>query len=237
MADSQGVVQYTFGAADVWYTDGYGDYIKHFMSAIASVPDWSPAGENHLLRSSSVVKSITYQVDQVSFTTFDTSSREVLKLAFTPIEVAVNGVLLPKRTDLAAEGWVFDDATKVLRIRHDNGSQVVIRKNGSNSEPPEETPDPLSASPSLNFSDDGNFDLTWSAVTWATGYEVQVDTDKNFTLPHYLDTTELGEDDLSLSLPAIPNGVYYWRVRAKDRSEVWHSWSSTQSFKVLIPES
>src|SRR5260370_23875409 len=31
-----------------WYTDGYADYIRHFMEAIGAVPEWAPAGETHL---------------------------------------------------------------------------------------------------------------------------------------------------------------------------------------------
>ena len=45
---------------DIWLTDGYGDYVRHYLRAMAAMPELAPAGENHLLGSSSVVTSIVY---------------------------------------------------------------------------------------------------------------------------------------------------------------------------------
>jgi hypothetical protein len=65
---------------DVWLTDGYGDYVRHYLRAMAAAPDLAPPGQNHLLRTSSVVKSITYAPDSIRFTVFDKRSREVLRI-------------------------------------------------------------------------------------------------------------------------------------------------------------
>ena len=43
---------------DIWLTDGYGDYVRHYLRAMASSPDLAPDGQNHLLRSSSVIQAI-----------------------------------------------------------------------------------------------------------------------------------------------------------------------------------
>jgi hypothetical protein len=61
MAEPDGVVQtgHNWGA-EIWFSDGYTDYIRHFMEGLGAVPEWAPAGENHLLRSSSVVQNIIY---------------------------------------------------------------------------------------------------------------------------------------------------------------------------------
>jgi hypothetical protein len=227
MAGSDGVVVYSFGEASVWYSDGYGDYIKHFMEGMGAVPAWSPAGEDHLLRSSSVVTSITYQNNQITFSTFDPQSREVLRLGFTPLQVIVDGISIPNRANLNAEGWMFDPASGVLRIRHDNGRQVVI--NGTN------LPDPPKAAPRLYFSDNGDISLSWNRLSWADGYQIQVGTSASFTLPLYLDNASLPASQLSLALTGVPDGTYYWRVRARDGSGVWRSWSAVQSFRVLRP--
>jgi hypothetical protein len=50
MAEPDGVVQtgHNWGA-EIWFSDGYTDYIRHFMEGLAAVPEWAPAGENHLL--------------------------------------------------------------------------------------------------------------------------------------------------------------------------------------------
>lgn len=73
---------------DIWLTDGYGDYIRHFLRAMAASPDLAPSDQNHLLRSSSVVKTIGYGPDRIVYTKFDAESVERLKLgAWTPGKV------------------------------------------------------------------------------------------------------------------------------------------------------
>lgn len=59
-----------------WFSDGYGDYIRHFLVAMAAVPDWAPRREDHLLRSTSVVTHIDYSPARVSWTTFDNEASE-----------------------------------------------------------------------------------------------------------------------------------------------------------------
>lgn len=43
-----------------WWDDGYGDYVRNFMWAMGAIPQFAPIGENHLLRSSSVVQKVAY---------------------------------------------------------------------------------------------------------------------------------------------------------------------------------
>jgi len=109
-----------------WFTDGHGDYVRHFLLSMAAFPEWAPAYENHLLRSSSVVRSIRYRPQDIAYVTFDSSATELLRMAYTPLGVYADDVPLAHRTDLAAEGWMFDDATGVLRVRHDQATRVRI---------------------------------------------------------------------------------------------------------------
>ena len=111
----------------VWMTDGFGDYIRHFMLAMGAIPEWAPPGEDHLLRSTSVVQSVTYERGRVVYRTFDSAATEVLRLTFTPSSVTADGASLTLRTDLAAQGWTWDAAGRVLRIRHDAGRLIVVR--------------------------------------------------------------------------------------------------------------
>lgn len=111
-----------------WFTDGHGDYVRHFMVALGAVPEWAPSGQNHIVRSTSVIRSVTYAPDgqSVAYTTFDPGSTETLRLAFTPAAVAAGGTLLPQRADLDAPGWVFNPTNGVLRLRHDTGTNVLV---------------------------------------------------------------------------------------------------------------
>ena len=110
----------------IWFSDGYGDFIRHFMYAMGAQPEWSPSGEDHLLRSTSVVREVGYAPQQISYTTFDDHATEVLRLSFVPKMVTAGRKPLPKRGDLNAPGWAFDPEHKVLGIRHDDSGLVKI---------------------------------------------------------------------------------------------------------------
>jgi hypothetical protein len=110
----------------IWFSDGYGDYIRHFMYAIGAQPEWSPSGDNHLLRSSSIVSDVKYSPSLITYTTFDHHATEVLRLSFVPTVVTTGDKPLPKRDALNSPGWTFDPEHKVLRIRHDDSSSVRI---------------------------------------------------------------------------------------------------------------
>lgn len=70
---------------DIWLTDGYGDYVRHYLRAMAAAPELAPNDQNHLLRTSSVVQSIRYAPDRIDYTKFDDKSVELLKMgAATP---------------------------------------------------------------------------------------------------------------------------------------------------------
>ena len=126
MCASNGVVIDGPNVNHIWWTDGYGDYIKHFMESLGSVPEWAPQGESHLLRSTSVVRSVQYAPTDVTYQVFDESATEVLRLNFAPQSVTAGGVVLPQRSELSQEGWTFSSATSVMRVRHESSTQVRI---------------------------------------------------------------------------------------------------------------
>lgn len=113
-----------------WFTDSYGDYIRHFMVGMGAVPEWAPAGQTHMVAGTSVVTSMTYAPTGVNYTTFDASGIEKFKLGGTPTGVTAGGVALAQRSDLAAEGWVYDAATGVLSVRHDVSGTVAVGLDG-----------------------------------------------------------------------------------------------------------
>src|SRR5260221_13323837 len=90
-----------------WFSDGYGDYIRHFLWGMASVPDWAPPGETHLLGSSSIVRSVKYEKLRVSWSTADASSVESLRVAWQPSRLTAGGkvLLLPSLHDEAIDGF------------------------------------------------------------------------------------------------------------------------------------
>ncbi|HET6179240.1 MAG TPA: hypothetical protein VFE61_20085 [Candidatus Sulfotelmatobacter sp.] len=113
-----------------WFTDQYADGPRRLMDAFWAVPEWAPADESHLLGSSSVVTKISYSKGSVTYSTFDPQSSDVLRLDFVPEFITANGKPLSPRKDLDQPGFVFDDSTHVLRIRHDDARDVDVEGKG-----------------------------------------------------------------------------------------------------------
>jgi hypothetical protein len=155
---------------DMWFTDSIGDFVRHFMIAMAANPaEWAPAGEDHLLRSTSVVRSVWYGSGRIDYQTYDGAAQEVLRLSFTPATVLADGTLLPQRSDLQQQGWTFDAVTGVLRIRHDNATSITVSAGAAAL-----TVSPIlaTAAPrgSIAFSaTGGTAPYTWSLATNASG--------------------------------------------------------------------
>jgi hypothetical protein len=73
---------------DIWLTDGYGDYVRHYLRAMAAAPELAPDDQNHLLRTTSVIRGIHYGDETITYEKWDADSHERLKLgAWAPGEV------------------------------------------------------------------------------------------------------------------------------------------------------
>ena len=79
---------------------------------------------------------------------------------------------------------------------------------------------------------DNTVSLDWSdssdAGTGVNNYEVQVDDSSGFGSPNYSATPTISGATTS----ALVDGLYYWRVRAKDKAGNWSSYSSPSTFRV-----
>jgi hypothetical protein len=112
-----------------WYSDGYGDYLRHFSWSMGALPELAPVGENHLLRSTSVVQKVAYGQRRIAYRTFDRAATEVLRLAFRPARVTAGGAELPRREDLKAAGYTVEALTGsdcIVRVLHENSNEIVI---------------------------------------------------------------------------------------------------------------
>ncbi len=110
-----------------WFTDEFADGPRRVMDAFWAVPEWAPKGESHLLGGLSPVTKIGYGKGEVTYSTFDADATEVLRLNFAPAEVTANGKGLERRTDLSQAGYVFDEATGVLRVRHEGARDISVQ--------------------------------------------------------------------------------------------------------------
>jgi hypothetical protein len=122
-----------------WFTDEFADGPRRMMDAFWAVPEWAPEDESHLLGSSSVVTKIAYGAGSVTYSTFDATSTDVLRLDFVPNSILVGGHPIARSNtsglDSTQEGYVFDDKTHTLTIRHISSRDVDIQGNSGNKPP------------------------------------------------------------------------------------------------------
>lgn len=113
-----------------WFSDGYGDYIRHFLAGVGAYPPWAMGTGNHLLRSSSVIQHVAYAPNEVTYQTYDPAAREVLILDFAPGSVvSASGEALPRRSDLSAPGWELVDngaGSYTVRVWHRDSTKLTI---------------------------------------------------------------------------------------------------------------
>lgn len=101
-----------------WTSDSFGDFIGHYIDAFGAVSEWAGEG-NHMLSSTGTVKKIRYEgSDKLSYTTFETSGTERIKLVSKPESVEVNGKII--------NSYTWNDATRVLTVSRTAGSMVII---------------------------------------------------------------------------------------------------------------
>jgi hypothetical protein len=101
-----------------WFTDGYFDYVPHFIDGMASMPELAPRDSDHMLRSSAVVQEISYQPLQISYRTAESGGTQKFRLTFQPVEILADGKPLAKASSLGANpGWVFDPSSCILEIQ------------------------------------------------------------------------------------------------------------------------
>jgi glucose/arabinose dehydrogenase len=81
--------------------------------------------------------------------------------------------------------------------------------------------------------------LTWVHIPWALGYEIQIEDDPDFDTsdPIYYSKSDIPADAISFTVPAanaLPDGTYYWRLRALRSDGTWGTWSTVSTFTVEL---
>lgn len=112
-----------------WFSDGYADYMRHFQWAMGAVPEFAPAGVDHLLRSSSVVQKVRYTSGSVQYRTFDAASSEVLRLSFKPSRLTAGGAALHEHADIREAGYLLQGLPGgdwIVRIRHVDSGEISL---------------------------------------------------------------------------------------------------------------
>jgi hypothetical protein len=131
---------------------------------------------------------------------------------------------------------VYTFASNLISITTiDAGLSVVqLTPTPSNTPTATPTPHPPNASPLRNFTNNYIVEVSWSGVTWATGYTLQVDNNANFSSPEYSLPNIAASERSTFALLPYADALYYWRVGAKDAGGAIH-WSTVETFTINIP--
>jgi hypothetical protein len=128
-----------------WLTDGYGDYLRHYLRAMAALPSLAPSDEDHILSSTSVIQQAGYEgminkflvpvvrnveIEKVKvyYSVFDKKGIEVIRLRTKPKTVLLNDKPLNEVSDRVSEGyrWTSLSTGGVLTVKRENGNRVAI---------------------------------------------------------------------------------------------------------------
>ncbi|MEO8609359.1 MAG: hypothetical protein ABI690_15815 [Chloroflexota bacterium] len=88
-----------------------------------------------------------------------------------------------------------------------------------------------SAAPVRNLNRTGTATLNWNRVSWAVGYNMQIDDSSTFATPFTYEANNLPPSQLWLTR-SLPDGIYYWRVCALKTDSTCGSWSTPESFQI-----
>ena len=116
----------TYPNNETWMTDGYGDYVRHYLRAMEAFPEIAPGNQDHLVSSTSVIRRITYAAEMIHYETFDKASVEVLRLRTKPKEIKINDTPLSEAGELEFWKWKALGSGGILEIKHQNSGKIAI---------------------------------------------------------------------------------------------------------------
>lgn len=125
-----------------WLTDGYGDYIRHYLRAMATYPFLAPA-EDHILSTTSVIQQADYKgflkkfiflnFDKVDtnkvhlfYRAFDKAGTEIIRMKSKPSTVLLNDKPMKEANADESYSWKNLSSGGVLTIRRKNGDHVIV---------------------------------------------------------------------------------------------------------------
>jgi hypothetical protein len=101
-----------------WFTDGYFDYVPHFLDGFAALPEMAPSDKDHMLDSTSVIQKIDYQPFRVAYRTFSPEGVQTLRLTFQPKQILVDKQLLLEIDSLGSgPGWYYLPENNTVKVQ------------------------------------------------------------------------------------------------------------------------
>jgi hypothetical protein len=134
-----------FPTDEPWLTDGYGDYVRHYLRAMDATPSLTPPNEDHIISSTSVIQEADYaghlakpvylrfentDSNKVAlfYRSFDEAGTEKIKFKTKPSSVLLEYKLLEENKTKEGYEWKPMNGGGLLVIRRMNGKRVLVMK-------------------------------------------------------------------------------------------------------------
>ncbi|MEN6383773.1 MAG: malectin domain-containing carbohydrate-binding protein [Phycisphaerales bacterium] len=189
------------------------------MEALAWAPDTlAPKRENHIMRSTSVVNSVVYEKNKITYSTFDAPANtiDVLRLAFEPETITADGGKLAKLSVLRKNGFAIrplPDGDFLVNIRHDGKKNIEVQ--GEN-----DTQTEVAANDSMTFKFNGNQARLVGSVAPDGGLaEVWLDGKKQLTMIDCWNPAKR-EKQLLYYINGLPNGDHEIKVVPQNKGNL-----------------
>ena len=209
-------------AAGGWFISAHPSMLEWTLRAMAWMPEITGAarGENHIMRSTSVVTEVVYGKGKIQYSTFaaPAESVDVVRLAFRPQSITAGSRSLKSRPDLSANGYTLESLSNgdyIAEIRHDGQTHLSI--DGEN-------PDVVADANALGY------EGAWTAGTAPEGPSRQTESagaaaTYSFSGNQVRVIGEVGPNgglaDVFLDGARQPAGIDFWNPRALHRQAVY----------------
>ena len=121
-----------FNGGAAWLSDGYGDFVRHYLRAMAIDPTLSNPDENHILESSSILVEVEYSKESsetqiLRYHSFDDNGTEKIRLTTKPTRVMIDNVDIPEdQQEGNSWSWMGMESGGVLNVKRVSGLVVRI---------------------------------------------------------------------------------------------------------------
>jgi hypothetical protein len=113
-----------------WWSDCYGEGPRMFYHALAAIPEWAPAGEDHILYSECVLKNVSYHANKLMYTATMKAGIEYIKLSFKPAKITLGESELPFLSkEENKQGYtlnILEDGGYVIGVNRVNAGEIII---------------------------------------------------------------------------------------------------------------
>ncbi len=126
---------------EIWFTDGYGDYVRHYLRAMSYKPELAPNNETHILHSTHPLMLVNYAGNFnktlgedvpnnklskaiLFYHCTNKSGIQTIRTPSKPSKIWVGKKEIPELQVLDKEGFIWKNG--LLTVRHETDIEVVV---------------------------------------------------------------------------------------------------------------